>query len=247
MAKTTPAETASRPEKKDRLRSPNFPSVSLPEALKRVRAIYKADKLNTVPTKALLAHLGYGNSLTGSAGRMISALRQYGLLDDVGDDKYRVSQAAYRILELSESSPERKAAISTVARKPAIFQTLLSKYPDGLPSEHTLKDYLLTELRFNPGSVETFIRSLNGTIEFAKLTPGAYTGDLGDEGDANDMGDELDKGKGDLGSPEKELLQQRVSKDCVAKVLFQGKATQQAVEKLVAYLNLMKDTLPSES
>ncbi len=44
---------------------------------------------------------------------------------------------------------------------------------------------------------------------------------------------------------EREMLQQRVSKDCVAKVLFQGKVTQGAVEKLVAYLNLLKDTLPA--
>ena len=47
--------------------------------------------------------------------------------------------------------------------------------------------------------------------------------------------------------PDQELLQQRVAKDCVAKVMFQGRATQQAVDKLVEYLKLMKDTLPSES
>ena len=47
--------------------------------------------------------------------------------------------------------------------------------------------------------------------------------------------------------PDQELLQQRVAKDCVAKVLFQGRATQQGVDKLVEYLKLMKDTLPNES
>ena len=40
---------------------------------------------------------------------------------------------------------------------------------------------------------------------------------------------------------------QRVSPECIAKVWFQGRLTQQAVEKLVAYLSLMKDTLPIDA
>ena len=47
-------------------------------------------------------------------------------------------------------------------------------------------------------------------------------------------------------APEQEVLQQRVGRDCIARVLFQGRLTQEAVDRLIKYLELTKDTLPSE-
>lgn len=49
-----------------------------------------------------------------------------------------------------------------------------------------------------------------------------------------------------LGTPRivKEILNQRVSPDCVAQVVFDGQVTQRAVEKLIAYLQLAKDNYP---
>ena len=41
-----------------------------------------------------------------------------------------------------------------------------------------------------------------------------------------------------------ESFRQRVSPTCVAEVTLEGEPTQQAIEKLIAHLNLMKDTLP---
>jgi hypothetical protein len=51
---------------------------------------------------------------------------------------------------------------------------------------------------------------------------------------------------GTKGQAEQEVLQQRIGRDCIARVLFQGRLTQEAIDRLIKYLELTKDTLPSE-
>jgi hypothetical protein len=182
---------------KGRSRSPNFPAISLQDALTKVKAIYDKDGRGPVSSAVLLEHLGYGKNLSGSAGRMISALRQYGLLDDMPDDKYRVSERAFHILTLSEASPIRKAAITTSAQKPPIFRDILAAYPDRLPSDSALRDSLITEKKFNPASVESFIRAFKATVEFAHLAPGAYDPPVDEQGEQGDDVEEAGK-QGDV-------------------------------------------------
>ncbi len=154
-------------------RSPNFPALSLEDAIEKVRKIYDFDKRNQASLVSVLKHLGFGEKLSGSAGRVLSAMRQFGLLEETAG-KYRVSDLAFKILTLSDASSDRRSAITEVAQKPALYRDLLSEYVDGLPSDTTLKDYLVAEKGFNPASVENFIRAFKETIEFAKLPQGAY-------------------------------------------------------------------------
>jgi len=172
MATPVPAPTSTAPK---RDRSPNFPSLSLPEALKKAEVIHTADGRVASSPGVVLKHLGYGEKLSGSAGRVIAALRQYGLLEDVGDDKYRVTEATVQILQLPHDSTVRKAAVQACARKPAMFRDVLTHFPERLPSDAALGDYLITEKKFVIASVPSFIRALKGTIQFAKLYDAAYT------------------------------------------------------------------------
>lgn len=186
--KTEPAAAvvAAAPRKTQQ-RSPNFPSISLPEALKRAKTVYEKDRRNAVSAGVVMEHLGYGKNVSGSAGRVLSALRQYGLLDDTPDDKYRVSDNAYFILTLPDESTKRWEAIGKSATKPAVFKEILKKYVDGLPSDSALREYLIAERAFNPASVDNFIRALKGTIEFAKLYEKSYDAGTGDDpGDTPD-------------------------------------------------------------
>ena len=64
-------------------------------------------------------HLGYA-SLHGLAGRVISAIEKYGLLEEVTGDKVKVSALAMSIL-FPSSEEEKQAAISEAAFKPALF------------------------------------------------------------------------------------------------------------------------------
>jgi hypothetical protein len=155
-------------------RSPNFPAITLQDALAKARILYDKDKRATVSSKTVLAHLGFGEKISGSSARVLSALKQFGLLDET-TGVFRVTDAAFRLFSLSESAPERLKALQDCARKPAIYRDLLDKYEDGLPSDAALSDYLILNKKFNPVSVQSFIRVFKATLEFAKLTPGAYT------------------------------------------------------------------------
>lgn len=154
-------------------RSPNFPAISLQDAIAKVKVLYEKDRRTSVSLKTVLTHFGFGEKLSGSTARVLSALRQFGLLDEVGGS-YKVSEAAYHILSLSEASPDRLKAIQSCAKKPAIYRELLGNYLDGLPSEAAMKDYLILEKKFNPGSVDTFLRVFRLSMEFAKIKTDGY-------------------------------------------------------------------------
>lgn len=167
-------QTAQAGGKRTVHRSPNFPSLSLPDALGKARTIYTHDKRAPTSPVVILSHLGFGKTLSGSAGRVLSAMRQYGLLEDA-NGSLRVSESAFLMLTLSEQSAERVTAIRAAAQKPAMFREVLAEYPDGLPSDATLRDWLISRKEFNPASADGFIRSLKATIEFAKLGGPQYT------------------------------------------------------------------------
>ena len=190
----TAKETAS--SKGGSRRSPNFPSISLSEALKKVEILHTADGITAVSTKVVLQHLGYGERLSGAAGRIIAALRQYGLIQSTSGDKYQVSDDAYNILTLSEESPIRKKAIDDCARRPAMFREVLAEYPERSPSHSALKDFLIAEKRFNAASVDTFIRAMKGTFDLAKLyDPEVADEEVQDKGGSG--GDGVPPGTGD--------------------------------------------------
>jgi len=161
---------------KQRVRSPNFPSLALPDAIKKAATIYEKDKRNHISGPVALEHLGYGKNVSGSAGRVLSAMRQFGLIDDVPNEKYRVSDSAYHIIALPDESKVKQDAVRSAAQRPAVFREVFSRYPDGLPSDSSLREYLLVERGFNPVSIDTFIKSIKSTAEFAKLYHEAYTG-----------------------------------------------------------------------
>ncbi len=154
-------------------RSPNYPAISLEDAITKVRVVYEHERRNYTARAVILRHLGYKELRGGTGGRVLSALRQYGLLEEK-DDQYRVSDLANRLLHLSADAPERAAALKESAVKPQIFRELLANYPDGLPSNATLQNYLITKKNFNPDSVGAFVRVFRATIELAKPTPGPY-------------------------------------------------------------------------
>ena len=148
-------------------RSPNYPSLSLGDALDRARQIYDAEKRTPASPDTILAHLGYKPGV-GPGLRALSALRQYGLLEERGGQD-RISDSAFHILSLSEASPDRVVALREAARRPALFRQLLEVYGGEIPSDVNLRDHLIKVHSFNPDSVATFIKAFRETVEFAKL------------------------------------------------------------------------------
>jgi len=158
---------------KKRTRSPNYPMFSLGEALTKIKMVFENEKRNPTPPEVLYAHFGYKKE-SGTAGRAVSALKQYGLLDEKSGS-YAVSDLAYSILFGEEGSVEKEENIRRAALKPLIFNDLIKAFPDGLPSDASLKAHLITKRGFNPDAVAEFIRLFKETISLAKVIPGEYS------------------------------------------------------------------------
>lgn len=152
-------------QKRNLHRSPNYPAFSLDEAISKARTVYEKEKRAWTTGGVIQKHLGYQKP-SGTGGRALSALRQFGLLDD-RDGKYCISEAAYHLIVLHESDPLWIVAAKRSARKPAIFEEVMTEYGSGLPSDETLRTFLITQKGFNPASVADFIRILRRTVEFA--------------------------------------------------------------------------------
>lgn len=154
------------------VRGPSYPAVTLEQAIERAQAFYSHERRNAAPTSAAAKHWGY--SETSSSWRIVlSALIQFGLLEDTGSNANRfvkLTELALDILLDSPDSPKRLDAIRVAARSPKLYGEILNKWTaDELPSDQTLKYYLLREKGFNAGSVDNFIKDFRGSIIFAKL------------------------------------------------------------------------------
>ncbi|HLY54945.1 MAG TPA: hypothetical protein VKS60_05275 [Stellaceae bacterium] len=150
-----------------RTRSPNYPALSLPEAVSKIGLLYRAQHHHAAPREVIAKGLGY-NSLNGASATTISALHKYGLLERVGDNA-KVSERAMRIL--APYSPEdRNAAYAEAAATPTLFAELQDRFPGPLPSEELLRNYLLRQ-NFAPSAVPSVIRAYRDTMDLVFANP----------------------------------------------------------------------------
>jgi hypothetical protein len=155
-------------------RSPISPIIPIDEAIEKARLIYAKDKRAFTDFKTLSEHIGYKVKYKGgTAGRMLSALKQYGLLDEKAG-QFRISEMAWKILEMDESLEERTRLIKTAALRPPMIRKVLKIYDGELPSDSTLRNYLLFTEGFNTDSAANFIKVLRRTVELVKPYPADY-------------------------------------------------------------------------
>jgi len=158
-AATTATATAATAAAKNR--SPNYPVISLGEAIQRIQAIYKQQRQYPTNRDVLAKLLGY-KSLNGASAGLISALSKYGLLEGHGD-KLKVSALGQDLSLHRPGDLEYAAAIEKAAFAPALFRDLHNQYPNGLPSEHSVRVELIKS-GFNLKSVDSVIRVYRDTL-----------------------------------------------------------------------------------
>ena len=158
----------SEERRRSRHRSPGYPHIGLEDAIKRARALYHEDKMNSVAIDVASVHWGY--KAGSSSGLLtVATLKKFGLVEDEGtgaNRSIRITERARRIILDSENREElvREAALS-----PPIHADLHAHYSDGLPSDDGLRRFLLVERRFNERAVNDFIDQFRGTLEFAGI------------------------------------------------------------------------------
>jgi hypothetical protein len=149
-----------------KVRSPNYPQISLAEAVARVKMIFQKENRHPADRAVIARAIGYGG-LNGKSLGMISALTKYGLLEPAGGDQLRLSEMAVDLAVHSPGDPERVQAVRRVAFLPSLFTELHDQYGDTPPSDQNLRAYLVKR-GFNPQTVDGVIRSYRDTMAFVE-------------------------------------------------------------------------------
>jgi hypothetical protein len=126
-----------------RRRSKSYPVIGIEDALHSAAKIFSAEGLNATSNEVLAGHLGY-SGLNGRAKRILSSLRQYGILHD-SDGQQQLSDDALAVLEHPRSDPRHCTAVSSLAFTPSVFSMLREEYAAGLPSSASLRMRLMKE------------------------------------------------------------------------------------------------------
>lgn len=155
MASSTPSK----------VRSPNYPTIGLRDAVARARKIYDQEQRHPADRSTLAKALGYGG-INGASVTLISTLVKYGLLEPAGErDHMRVSPIAMDILLHDRGDAERVQAVRRAAFRPPLFAELRDRYPGGMPSEQNLRNYL-TKRGFSQRAGDAAVRAYRDTMSF---------------------------------------------------------------------------------
>lgn len=155
-------------------RSPQYPAISLKEAVEKVASIYARDYQNAIPRQVVAEHMGYA-SLNGKSLGVLAALGKYGLLEGRGDET-RVSDLAVQIIAHPPGTQERGVALREAASLPDLFSHLDDRFRDGKASDQAIRSYLLTQ-KFIPAAADAAIRAYRETKQFVDMETAGHLPD----------------------------------------------------------------------
>ncbi len=240
-------------------RSPNYPGMPLEAAVQAIRQVYGRERRSVAPTKSVAEALGH-ESLSGPALTKIAALRQYGLLEDVAAGKVKVSDGAMPILLRQPTDDQYAAALRDIALRPSLLAELFAQYPEA--SDNTLRYHLITDRGFSEEGASRVIKIFRANVVYAKLDGRSYDASPQEaSGRADTVQHPQQTSSGGINTLPKELQRQfepymprQPEDDRVAyswplpggndaQVSFREQPTARAVERLINYLEMMKDDL----
>ena len=154
----------------DRKRSPNYPSISLLQAVSRLSKLYTKIGINA-GTKEVLAAEWDTTAKSSSFLQAIASLGKYGLLIAMAGTprKFKLSRDALDIVMLPATDPKHVAAIKRAALVPTLFRDLWEEHGADIVSDDDLKHLLVTKHEFRPDAAADVVRQYRRNIEFANL------------------------------------------------------------------------------
>ncbi len=180
-----------------RMRSPNYPSIPLPQAIEFIDKIFSADRTNVIDKDVAAAHMGY-TSLNGRTLKLLGGLSQYGLLDKVGKGKVRVSSTAVSILHGADQS-EKNRALKDAAATPPLFKRIQENFDN--PSDATITSFLMRE-GFTDTAVAPVLKSYSDTNAFLAASGVS-------ESHGNAAANEADSGSDQQEQDDEDMLDQK--------------------------------------
>lgn len=239
------------------MRSPNYPAVGLPDAVRHIQQVWDKEKRTPLDMATLAKAMGY-QSLSGPARTRVAALGKYGLIEKVGGN-YRLSDLAVNILH--GEPQQKKDALTAAASRPEMFRELYASHAEA--SDDSLKSFLITRKQFSEAGAKGFIKSFRDTMSLAKPEGAGYSSQNGED-ESEDMQTETTNRReassfqmpgGNVSGPMRNqtvLDRGRVftwplSKGVNAEVRFNGgQVTEAHIDMLTKYLELAKAAIATE-
>jgi hypothetical protein len=243
-------------------RSPRYPSISLGDALERVKLVYKKEHQHKADKEVIAKDMGYAG-LNGASLGVIASLKQYNLLETVGDG-FKVSDDAVTLIELPLENRQREEALLRVAFAPKIFTELSDHFGDRLPSDENLRLFLLKK-GFGSNAANLVIRTFRDTISLVKEQQESYYApvELKPQNQAGSstgkVGMDLHRmiaqhsargaafnllSQDNVPAPAREGLNFQVTDDSI-NISFSGRVTQEIIRKLIKHLEINIDDYPT--
>lgn len=147
-------------------KSPRAPQLDLEAALEKALVLYEREQLAEVPLDVVAKNLGYKSANNGAAMSTFATLRYFGLVERSGPGKLRVAKGV-RTYKYAPDAETCAALRRDWFMRPPLFAELLEKYPDGLPSDATVRFHLINDLGFRPGMAETVLNVFKKSSTFA--------------------------------------------------------------------------------
>jgi hypothetical protein len=254
------------------VRSPNYPAFGLTEAVDAVKALWEKEKKTPVDVATIATAWGYG-SVSGRVRSKLGAVRKFGLVEDTADG-IRVSAIAMRILHEADNT-ERLTAMREAALKPSLFRELYESHANA-SDQAIKSYLILKRGFSDAGAREAtraFRDTIEvANLVGSEYTPQSNTSDDSEDdmrteptkdvsyldqdrwqphlnvmaGQRPRMG--VDSGAGGFNRPNEHPVGDSipVSQDCKMSVWASGSVTQTGVDKLIKYLELIKDSFPKD-
>ena len=237
-----------------RVRSPNYPAISLAEAVEKLGALHERIHKHPAPKEAIAKALGY-KGWNGTSGAIVSAHTKFGLLDRVDAEQFKLTERAMRIIA-PKSRTEKLEALREAALAPALYAELVADYGEQPPHDDILRPWLIRR-GFAPSAVGGVIQGYRDTMAVVEPTEegsdpsGVQVEDRPIQVQAAEPG-VPSRGPTKAGAlVEAVAVMQRPAKSSfevrgmidrldVSGVLLD----QQAADKLIAFLQMAKTTLP---
>ncbi|NNJ26687.1 hypothetical protein [Alienimonas chondri] len=168
MAKSSPADSDAAP----RQRSPNYPSVGLPDAIARATRLYEGVGTAGASPESAAKLIGYSKN-HGTARMTMSALKKFGLLEERGG-RVVPAKLTVDLANFPPTHPRHAAALRTAALSPTVYRDVYTRYrPHGvLPPDDVLGPELVADSGFLPDKVDGFLADLRGSLVHSGLLRG---------------------------------------------------------------------------
>lgn len=146
-----------------RTRSPSYPSTSISQAIDLVRRIHQAERTNPIDREVAAKAMGY-TGISGRSATVLSDLNQYGLVERAGKSELRVTPLAVELLYPDDQRTWQEA-LKQAVRKPELFQRIMDRFTDGLPSANALQSFLIKQ-DFTHSAIPAAVRAFQETYSY---------------------------------------------------------------------------------